>query len=284
MAYNNFNDEQTLIDHMRRTPPEYIQLLPDNNATRKILKTFQNRAIWVANMKNTNEPPDFYTEKHKVMGDIMQVDDCGHTVYYPKKSKYKNPQRTTDGQKYKELQASGILDSCPNLKQIFINSDTSHLSTNEHHQFTWYRDEFKRIIREHIDSLPLYHQKCPGYKTIFFIYDESHPYIRMPSCVYSPEALKQQGIEVNHEALHKPFLDDDLLQVLQETIIHNGESYGIDYVIWFFTNKAIDVMHKFTGAQHTVLLQPQLVVLDCSQIKHLNSIRYPINCMYTLRE
>lgn len=284
MAYNHFNDEQTLIDHMRRTPQECIKLFPDNKAIRKILKTFQNQSMWVANMKNTQHPPDFYTEKYQLMGDIMQVDDCGHTVHYTKKSKYKNPQRAIDGTKYKELEASGILDACPNLQQIFINTETSHLSTNEHHQFTWYRDEFARIVREHIDSLPLYHQKCPGYKTIFFIYDESHPYIQLPSCLYNQEMLKNRGIDVSEESLHYAFLDSEMLQVLQETITDNGQTYGIDYVIWFFTNKAIDVMHAYTGERQTVLLQPQLVILDCSKIKNLRSITYPTNCMYTLRE
>ena len=53
---------------------------------------------------------------------------------------------------------------------------SSGLSTKEDHDYQKYIDNFQRVFEKHNLKVPKYKENHPGYKTIFFIYDESSAY------------------------------------------------------------------------------------------------------------
>ena len=82
--------------------------------------------------------------------------------------------------------------------RIFIIPDTK-LPTKEDHNFARYIANFERVFKKHEEKIDLYKSNHPGYKTIFFIFDESSAY-RQVLCKEDVDNLKegQLGIGMPH--------------------------------------------------------------------------------------
>lgn len=267
MAHMFMDDEATLFEAIQLIRPENIICLTGSKAERKLCRAIANREAWVNNSKDTNNPPDLYSTKYKFMGDLMQIDDSGHYEVKGKKEVYVNREKEANGKAYKRMVEGGNFLNKRGTKRIFIFGDTDEIPTHEHHKYDWYVKEFQRITKQHIESIPLYKQKFPNYKTIFFIVDESTQYIQTASCLYSP-TLIQLNSERNE--VHYPYLDEKFLLALQERMTGvNGETFAIDYVVWYMPNKYI---HTTIGPLRPL---PHLVILDMNNINKIKRKKYP---------
>ena len=260
MANKFFDDEKTWFNKIQRLERKDISLLTNDDEEAKIAMLVEagSDADWTIVAEDTNFPPDIYSDKYKLMGDFMMVDDSGFIKHKKKKDVYINPQNEADSRAYRDLINAGILDMFPNLKEIYINSDTTNLKTNEHHTFSRYVDEFNRIVQAHIDNIPEYKKNHPGYQTIFFIMDKSSGYFKTDCCLYSDEYLKSNPIQVE---THYPFVDSNFLNIFKNS--------GIDFVVWFMPYKIFKTPDGFKP------FPIQMVVLNVKNIDSVQQINYP---------
>ena len=267
MAQNKLNDEATLFERIKDISRSEILCMTHSKSERRLISTIKNSAVWTNNSSDTNNPPDLYADKYQLMGDLMMVDDSGHYIITKKgKKKYVNKEREATSKLYDKL-CNEDPQKFENIAELLLVADTSKIPTNEHHRFEWYRQEFKRIVKEHIESIELYKAKFPTYKTIFFIVDESTSYIKADMLVKDVDINKPMLINVAN--VHFPFHDVEFINVLKETITaKNGQTLGIDYVVWYMP-------HKFIQTTNGMLrILPTIAVLDMSKIKKVKVLTY----------
>ena len=65
-------------------------------------------------------------------------------------------------------------DNFPNTN--FIVNAITDLPTEKDHNYSWYKESFERVLNEHNKKVELYKKNHPGYKIIFFVFDESTLY------------------------------------------------------------------------------------------------------------
>lgn len=267
------DDEATIFKFIQGIPLEKTLLFTNSKDEEKICSIIKKSTLWINNSEDTNNPPDLYCDKYKIMGDIMKVDDSGHYVSNKKKRVYVNKEKEANSKAYKNLLNHEILSMFPNAENIFVIGDTSDIKTSEHHRFSWYVEEFQRIIGQHVNSIELYKKRFPNYKTIFFIYDESTPYIQIDSCLYSDKYINENFQKIN-KTIHLPFHDEEFLNVLKNKIeLQDGSFAQIDYVVWCFPYKCFNATNGMNSDF------PNLVIIDVKNIEKVKTLKYYYNRM-----
>lgn len=225
--------EIDIVEWLQEVQNNEICLLPETDESIKIFETIHDKNLWL-NWTNSSgksdPPPDFYSDKYHLMMDVMRVDDH---AYKNKKGKVVNPHVMHEKELYKELSHSGILNNFnPDIK-VFINGDTG-LSTIEDHNYTFYCRNFNRIIKKHIDSIPLYLENHPDYKVVFMIFDESTAYIQSEKDIDKKIEFRKGNIICGQP--HICFVDRRFLNSFINT--------GIDYLIWYAPYKRVNLLEK----------------------------------------
>lgn len=213
----------------------------------KVYTSIHNSRKW-KNWKNSSRksdpPPDFYCDELKLMMDVMRVDDH---EFISKKGKIVNPTRTRESDLIQELRDKGLVIN-ENTK-IFLNVDTK-LEGEEDHNYQFYKNAFSRIISNHKRSIRLYKENHPGYKVIFFVFDESSAYFEVPDKAAAIEAGFFSGRPHNH------FLDHSFLSNILDS--------EIDYFVWYAPYK---LLHTSRGS----FFWPPIAIFD---VKQISSIRH----------
>ena len=250
------NSELRLIQLFQMTAAyEKAVFLP--NHSRKLSRVFNLVAdskkwrYWTDSSGHEDPPPDFYCDQFRIMMDVMRVDD--HERKNPKGKPF-SPHKQHEQEVYQELEKKGILAQFPNAN-VIINSWTG-LPTYEDHNYTFYRKSFTRIVQKHVKSIPNYKANHPGFKVIFFVFDESSAYI-------------QTLIDVDRQYQHTPFdicCGDPHLYYLDPAFLSAFIGQGIDYLIWFAPYKKI-----ISSDQEARI--PKIVLFDLAQ-KHFSFRRY----------
>lgn len=216
--------EVNLIETFQDLSKKEIMLLSEEDETISVLSAIRNKkawAMWNNSSDKADPPPDFYCDELKLMMEVMRVDD--HS--YKKKRKVANPTRAREHKIEKELKEKGILDLFPKAKLV-INAKTD-LPTKEDHNYNFYREDFKRTLLRHIKGIPNYRQNHPGYKLIFFVYDESSMYFQAED--------KNASIDMPTKGIpHLHFWDKAFTSVFQNA--------DIDYLIWYTPYKYAQVI------------------------------------------
>lgn len=218
-----FDNEKEILSFFQSIQLSEMALIPEDESAERILQSIhtpQSWTSWIDSSAHNAPPPDFYNAVDGVMMDVMRVDDHG---YKNKKGKTVNPTRQRDSQLMMELKAAGIRDTFPNAKVLLL-SDTQ-LSTHEDHNYQFYLDNFVDIIESHKKKIALYKKNHPGYKVIFFVFDESSMY-------FSANKSYKDNPKVGSMVCGTPhfwFADVAFLKV-----IFNSE---IDFLIWFTSYK-----------------------------------------------
>ncbi len=182
-------------------------------------------ARWIDSSGKSDPPPDFYSVEYKLMMDVMRVNDHEQKG---KKGKLHNPSMAHEREMDKELEQAGVIKQLPNAK-VFLSGCTQ-LPTYEDHNYDLYQKHFKRVISDHIDNIPLYKSNHPGYKVIFFIFDESSAYFEAEM----PIDTKKQNI-IGERMAGKPhlfFIDVAFLDAFVDK--------GIDYLFWYTPYKLFE--------------------------------------------
>ena len=116
----------------------------------------------------------------------------------------------------------------------------TNLPTKEDHNYSFYRENFKRVIEDHIRKIGLYKSNHPGYKIVFFVMDESSSYCQLCD--------KKVDIKEGDKAKVKPhlhFFDKAFTNVFIES--------EIDYLIWFSPFKYFRTVQGFLDLPHAVV-------------------------------
>lgn len=152
----NYFDKELNILEWFRIPIGEIMCFPFENETCKELYLSLIKddwfKDWVESSGKADPPPDFYNPKIKMMMDVMRVDDH---AYVNERGKIINPVNQRESKIRKELEKSSIMGLLSNDASIIINAVTD-LPEREDHNYEFYYENFKRVIKKHIESIPLY--------------------------------------------------------------------------------------------------------------------------------
>ena len=240
--YDNEND---IIEYFQMLSTESICLLTgETEEVETILSSILDEGgwkNWIDSSGKGDLPPDFYNNNLKIMMDVMKVDDHG---FISSKGKTVNPTRKRESDIMHELQDKGFLDKFPNAK-IFINAVTD-LPTHEDHNYRYYRDNFIKTVKSHIKKINRYKVNHPGYKVIFFVFDESSQYMQVD---HKTEKIKV-GI-VSKAFPHLWFMD--------KSLVSSFENSELDFLIWFTPYKHCDAFSEKDGS---CLNLPEAVIYD----------------------
>ena len=212
-----FNDESMILDMFREVGTK--EILPLGNFLKCkwihcALTGVLNRKEWINSSGKNDPPPDFYDNKHKLMMDVMRIDDH---AYIDAKGRIQNKTLQHEGELIKKINQSDRDDI-----KLYVVGDTK-LPTNEDHNFERYYKNFERVFREHEKKLDLYQTNHPSFKTIFFICDESSAYME----ALDPNDTNKTRFEreITAGRPHMFCLDKNFVKIIKES--------KVDYVIWY---------------------------------------------------
>lgn len=199
--------------------PGATALLPESDELESILHVVLNEKAWIDNSGKGDPPPDFLCPSEHLMMEVTRIDDHAHPGRKP--GKLVNPYKAEESRMRQELEENGVLESCPNVRELYLAPDTG-LPSKEDHNYDFYLGEFRRVVGKHASQAASYRQNHPGNKLVLLIFDESTAYCRI--------AADNSGFNdiVPGQVLrgwpHWFWMDRAFLKVVY--------SSGADYVIW----------------------------------------------------
>lgn len=174
---NRYDKEINIINDFQELDTKEIFLFNNGVSIKRVFKSIYNKwrwKNWIDSSSKKDLPPDFYNDNLKLMMDVMRIDDH---AYEDSKGKVINPTNKRESQLLNEIASKN-----PSLKQaidegrVIINPD-SGLRGEKDHNYIFYYKNFERVITNHLNKIQSYKKNHPGYKTVFFISDESSPYL-----------------------------------------------------------------------------------------------------------
>lgn len=151
------------------------------------------------------------------------------------------------------------MDQFPGAK-LHLLVDTK-LSTEEDHNYRFYRDNFVRTVEAHKKKIHRYRENHPNCKVIFFVFDESSAYM---------EPLRKTNNPVKGQLhcgrVYVWFNDSAFIKVLKDS--------DIDYLVWFTPYKMIEFLGKG-------LELPRAVVYNIKELPQ-EQFEYNENCMMSV--
>ncbi len=230
---NYFDNEENTIEWFQTTVHKGDVIFPVSSfgAKRVFKSIFKPRRwkFWKSSNGKNDPPPDFYSEKNKFMMEVMRVDDHSRL---DQSQKWVNPTNRLESQIQKELRTSGFFNSFPKVANVFVNAVTD-LPANEDHNYQFYYSGFRHTLKKHIKKIPLYRKNHPGYKVVFFVFDESSAYVQV-----NDKELINRGMRPGEAfdcQIHPWFIDKRFVDAFRNA--------DIDYLIWYSPFKHIDLQH-----------------------------------------
>ena len=138
--------EANLIADFQMLDESVIYLHPQTEEVAQITNAVGDPELWKKWVDSSGKdapPPDFYSDELGLMMEVMRIDDHG----YRKKGKTVNPVYEKERQLERELRATGILDSFPNIELVVTAK--SDLPTEEDHNYSRYVANFRGAIEKH---------------------------------------------------------------------------------------------------------------------------------------
>lgn len=244
---DRFSKEVNIISNFQDESIPFVLFPVVNREVRLIFSSIYKRKnwkYWIDTSGKNDPPPDFYNIDLKLMMDVMRVDDH---EYISAKGKVVNEERRLENEAFAELKRQGMLDKFdPANIYVDIHSD---LPTDEDHNFTRYIECFKRTIENHKRKIENYKKNHPGYKVIFFVFDESSAYCE----VADEKKVNIKKGELMRGRPHIHFLDNQFLKVI--------DGSEIDYLIWYAPYKKINL------GGDKIYDMPRAAIYDSSNMK-----------------
>ena len=257
---NYFDKEERIINFFQTLKRHEVYIYPKNIKTFKLYKLIHSKKLW-KNWINTSgksdPPPDYYNNSNKMMIDVMRIDDhsfvndTGNTI---------NLHNRRESEIISELSKKNpALKEAADEGRILIIPD-SGLRGDQDHNYDYYVHNFKRVIGKHIEKIPLYQQYHPDFKTIFFVFDESSPYM------VSLDGKRPTEVgELFYADPHFWWADANMLNVLKNS--------KVDYLIWFSPFKHFDSVEKFEMCK--------AIIYDLSRFEFENLVIYNAKDMFS---
>lgn len=229
MIMEHLNYENNIMESFRLlSNPEdnscfsHPLFLPETNNAKQLFLSICDDiqwAKWIDSSGKNELPPDYYNNELQIMMEVMRVDDNAHID--ESTGKLINPIRERESEMIRELRDKGIFGAFPKIENVVVTAKTK-LPSDEDHSYIFYRDNFIRVIEKHKEKIPSYLQNHPGFKIIFFVFDESSMYIKLADG-YSRRSLNKKGDVVPGQT-HIWWLDNAFLDVISDS--------EIDFLIW----------------------------------------------------
>lgn len=271
---NYFDKEATVIRFFQDNfSDDYSWYLPEEqntmNELAKIVSSICSKESWKL-WKDTSDkgapPPDFVNDTEKLMMEVMRIDDHSRV---DKNGRVANPVNALESKiqnRIKCLQKEGLLPSSGN--DVFVNAITD-LSSKEDHNYGFYVDSYNRILNKHKDSIELYRENHPDYKLIFFLFDESTPYVKANSAEMASEGVVyNKRYLLNMTDIHIPAMDKRFVAPLYDL--------DVDYILWFMPFKHINSRNE--------LQIPNFIAIDIKSARNLLLLEYPYELMMSFEE
>ena len=151
-----YDNESEIIRAIQNVAPSSVMFAPECTTESEALYWSIKDTVqwnqWCNSSGKADPPPDFYSDSHGFMMDVMRVDDHG---YISSKGK------------------------------LVMTVDTQ-LPTPEHHNNDYYHDNFVRTVESHKKKIPNYKANHPNLKTVFFVFDESSQYMQVSKKISNP--------------------------------------------------------------------------------------------------
>ncbi len=260
-----FNNESMILNTFRELQTKEILPLGNFLECKKIhcsLTGVLNRKEWINCSGKSDPPPDFYNNKHKLMMEVMRIDDH---AFVDTKGKIQNKTLQREGKIFKEINQPDRNDI-----KLFITANTQ-LPTNEDHNFERYYKNFERVFKEHEKKIDLYKENHPGFKTIFFIFDESSAYLEALNDEHVDKEIKQGSLIQGNP--HVFCLDKKFVEIIKES--------KVDYVLWYAPWKLLRYI-KNDGLEMVNL--PKCAIYDVKNLTDKKLIEYNHDLMITSEE
>ena len=251
-----FNNESMILEMFREVNTK--EILPLGNFLKCkwihcALTGVLNRKEWIDSSGKNDPPPDFYDNKHKLMMDVMRIDDH---AYIDEKGRIQNKTLQHEGELIKKINQPDRDDI-----KLFVVGDTK-LPTNEDHNFERYYKNFERVFKEHAKKLDLYQANHPGFKTIFFICDESCAYVETFN-IEDKNKERYEGCIIPSSKPHLFCLDKKFVKIIKES--------KVDYVIWYAPWK---LLRHLKNSKIEILTLPKCAIFDVKNITDKKLIEY----------
>ena len=251
-----YDNEKIIIKDFQCFNILQTEFLPCSIKTLFIYFCIHNKLLWKSwtdSSKKNMIPPDFYNERLKLMMEVMRVDDH---AYIDEKGNEINKHNQREGQITKMLKKSNS-----SIKEIYENGNlfiipNTVLEGEKDHNYNRYINNFKRVLQNHINKISNYKRNHPGYKTLFFVLDESIKYIR----IIGEKQVPIPGKKV-HGYIHHWWLDKNMIEIFKNS--------NIDYLIWMAPYKKIEKEDSL----------PKIIIFDIKKIKYDDLELYPIDKM-----
>lgn len=187
---------------------------------------FKSWKKWIDTSAHNAPPPDFFSDKLKMMFDVTTIYDS-EVPSNKRPDKMWNPvlsrERNEEHKARDFIRALGIDSS---EMYIFCNCDEDGFAYDAKHTYKNYLNMANRVISKHTGKLALYNENHPGYKSGLLIYDCTEAYLEVDSIT---ELNIEDGL-VKARKPHYPWLDSAFIKPILET--------SLDFLIWYMPYKA----------------------------------------------
>lgn len=257
----NFDNEQNILNLMLmyfNMGMNDVRLFKENSFERKILRFIQNIRSFTENNGHDCPPPDYYSDEFSCMFDVLRINDSEVKKTY-------NPIISQEQQMRKEYKKEGLLDS-PYF-QVAFEAATSG-DVNEH-SFPKYKKQAQRVIKEHIDKIPLWIKEHPSIQHKgLLVFDETglcfeETKAHVKDDYFSYTFNRDRGL-----IIHETWNDIDFIQPIYES--------KLDFVIWFNPYKNNnEVLYNYNMANHDNpnVKYPAIIIVD-TRFKRTEYIKY----------
>lgn len=258
---NRYDKEERIINDFQDLKRKEIGLFPLNFKNIWLYRAIHNKKNWrrwVDTSAKNELPPDFYNDKLKFMMDVMRIDDH---AYVDEKGRVINRHNERESKLIEELISKNeMFKEIAEKGNLFITPD-SGLRGYEDHNYDFYVDNFNRVVGKHIKKIEKYKKNHPDFKTIFFVFDESSPYIKCfdeKRPTYAGEGIFAQP--------HFWWFDNNMLNVIKDS--------DIDYLIWMCPYKHFEAEVKLNF--------PKAIIYDVKKLNYNKFINYENKDMQSL--
>ena len=250
-------DENVIIDLIQITEPAETYFVTNSKTEHYIYKAIMKEwDVWTLNNGHDRPPPDFYSEAHKLMFDVMRINDSERQIVTTKgKTKKKNPILAKEARIMQEIKAA-----FPDVenRNIFINVMPDG-NFDESHNYKQYCEHANRVFDSHIKSIPLCRHLHPTFKMGFLVMDETESYFMHQNIIDAYAAFDPNKQYLVNGYPHIPINDRRIMQTLLDN--------DIDFVIWYMPYK-----HR----EGSPLQPPKLVFYDlCCKKVEMKMRDYP---------
>lgn len=200
------------------------------NRIKLLTRSIFFRKSWINSFSKSDPSPDFYNKKHRIMMEVMRVDDYLNA---------KNEKHPHNSFRKEHMLAEQYLGEDYKIERddisAYLVTDTSD---SKRFNFDGYLQNFEKTVLHHSKRVDAYRRNHPECKDlIFLIFDQSNAYTQTTNGINN---------------IHLWYRDKDFLEIIKNS--------GADYVIWVCFCKSIIVNEK-------ELKLPMICIYDAKRFK-----------------